>query len=61
MQVSEPYVPSAREMAGQDEVHLTSGDLSEMLRKAKEQAWDEGWDAGAGWPQEDQNPYRSSK
>lgn len=22
------------------------------------QAWDEGWDAGAGWPQDDRNPYR---
>jgi len=36
------YEPSARELAGQDEVHLTSGELAEMLREAKTQAWDEG-------------------
>lgn len=24
-------------------------------------AWDEGWDAGAGWPQSDVNPYRSAQ
>jgi hypothetical protein len=23
-------------------------------------AWDEGWDAAAGWPQIDDNPYRST-
>ena len=23
-------------------------------------AWDEGWNAGAGWPQDDDNPYRSA-
>jgi hypothetical protein len=24
-------------------------------------AWDEGWDAGAGWPQTEINPYRRSQ
>lgn len=55
-----PYMPSARELAGQDEVHLTSGDLAEMLRGAKEQAWAEGYKFGAGVaPDPRVNPHRS--
>ena len=31
--------------------------LAETIRQAKAEAWGEGWFAGAGWPQDDPNPY----
>ena len=37
--------------------HLTAEDVPHLIRQAKAEAWGEGWFAGAGWPQEDPNPY----
>ena len=33
--------------------HLTAQDVQHVLREA----WGEGWRAGAGWPQDERNPY----
>jgi len=43
MRLTRPISPSEREVAGEDEVHLTSGELAEMLREAKAQAFDLGF------------------
>ena len=32
-----------------------------LTQAAKAEAWGEGWDAGAGWPQIEDNPYRTAK
>lgn len=37
---------------------MTESEFAESLRSAKEQAWEEGWQAGAGWPQIEDNPYK---
>ena len=48
----------------EDEAHIgdyQTGECQERLdqtiRKAQAKAWGEGWYAGAGWPQDDPNPY----
>lgn len=33
---------------------------SEILTALRADAWDEGWNDGAGWPQQDINPYRKA-
>lgn len=42
-----------------DRVGRRYAQLHQMLREELQaQAWEEGWQAGAGWPQQDVNPYR---
>lgn len=34
-------------------------EFDRAIAKIKADAWQEGWDAGAGWPQDDTNPHKA--
>jgi len=36
-------------------------EFDRWLDSVKAEAWDEGWNAGASWPQDDTNPYRKEQ
>lgn len=35
--------------------------IESVAPRLMEQAWDEGWNEGASWPQNDINPYKSKE
>ena len=36
-------------------------EIRTLLDEVRAEAWDEGWNAGASWPQDDTNPYRKQE
>lgn len=36
-------------------------EFDRAIAKVRADAWQEGWNAGAGWPQDDTNPYRADQ
>ena len=40
---------------------LFVAEFKTAMKRIKADAWDEGWDAGASWPQDDTNPYRKQE
>ena len=39
---------------------MVQAEFDRAIAKIKADAWQEGWDAGAGWPQDDTNPHKDA-
>lgn len=50
-----------REVPEEATYTMTEAEYAEALQGARKLAWDEGWDAAAGWPQVEENPYAERK
>lgn len=50
-----------REHRPHPDYSLFIAEFKTSIERIKADAWDEGWNAGASWPQDDTNPYRKQE
>lgn len=60
LEAAAPYLLS-RERQQTVDAHRDAMVNRETKRSELAQAWGEGWDAAAGWPQIDKNPYKEEQ